>query len=267
MLLNSRLFIALVSATLIITGCGGSETTSQLGDIYTNDAETRRDATAEESAWTISLGGCSGSAINAKYILTANHCSPSAGSSYKSGPAVAGRKPADIRAVRVAERNSSLDYAIVEIRWISGTPTEGQKYTPKISISADDLVMGRDDVATKLETVGFPIDRQQRVTHAFGFAKSYSGNNLKYNIGSINGNSGGAVWRFEDKMLVSMTNFGPHAYNQPGWRDNDPENPNAWNGGAAMYKVYAQSALLKRLFPDGINAAVDEAGDLMNRAE
>ncbi len=127
--------------------------------------------------------------------------------------------------------------------------------------------MGLDAVATKLDTVGFPIDRQQKVTHAYGFAKKYSGNNLQYNIGSINGNSGGAVWRAEDKMLVSMTNHGPHQYNQPGWRDNNPENPSAWNGGAAMHKVYAQSALLKTLFPNGVNAAADENGDLIEAAE
>jgi hypothetical protein len=267
MLSHSRLFTSIALATLTITGCGETETQSQLGDIYTNDRETRRDATAEETAWTISLGGCSGSAINAKYILTANHCSPAAGNSYKSGPAVAGRKPADIRVVRVAERSSSLDYSIVEIRWLSGSPTPGQKYSPKISTSADDLVMGTDSVATKLETVGFPIDRQQRVTHAYGFSKNYRNNDLLYNVGSINGNSGGAVWRSSDKMLVSMTNFGSHSYNQPGWNNNNPENPNAWNGGAAMYKVYAQSALLKTLFPGGINTAANENGDLIQPVE
>lgn len=267
MLRKTRLFTTIAMTTSILAGCGGAETKSQLNDIYTNDAETRRDATTEESSWTISLGGCSGSAISAKYILTANHCRPAAGASYKSGAAIAAGKPADIKAVRVAERNSNLDYSIVEIRWVSGSPTPGQKYSPKISTSADDLAMGTDAVATKLETVGFPIDRQQRVTHAFGFSKKYSGNNLEYNIGSINGNSGGAVWRAEDKMLVSMTNFGPHSYNQPGWRDNNPENPNAWNGGSAMYKVYAQSALLKTLFPDGVNAAADDQGDLIEAAE
>lgn len=267
MLSHSRLFTSFALTAVIVTGCGGTETQSQLSDIYTNDRETRRDATADETAWTISLGGCSGSAISAKYILTANHCSPAAGASYKSGPAVAGRKPADIRVVRVAERSSSLDYSIVEIRWVSGSPTPGQKYTPKISTAADDLVMGTDAVATKLETVGFPIDRQQRVTHAYGFSKRYGGNNLYYNVGSINGNSGGAVWRSSDKMLVSLTNSGPHAYNQPGWNNNNPENANAWNSGAAMYKVYAQSALLKRLFPGGVNAAADEHGDLIEAAE
>jgi hypothetical protein len=267
MLRNSRLLTSIAFTTLTSIGCGETETQSQLGDIYTNDSETRRDATAEETAWTISLGGCSGSAISAKYILTANHCSPAAGKTYKSGPAVAARQAADIRVVRVAERNSSLDYSIVEIDWISGSPTPGQKYTPKISTSVDDLVMGTDDVATKLETVGFPIDRQQKVTHAYGFSKKYNGNNLLYNVGSINGNSGGAVWRSSDKMLVSMTNFGPHAYNQPGWNNNDPENPNAWNGGAAMHKVYQQSMLLKTLFPNGDNAAADDAGDLLDTEE
>ncbi len=136
MLLNTRLLTSFAMTTLTMVSCGGTDSQSQLGDIYTNDAETRRDATAEETAWTISLGGCSGSAISAKYILTANHCSPAAGASYKSGPAVAGGKPSDIKAVRVAERNSSLDYAIVEIRWVSGSPTAGQKYSPKISTVA-----------------------------------------------------------------------------------------------------------------------------------
>jgi hypothetical protein len=267
MLRTSRLFTYVALTAITITGCGGTETQSQLGDIYTNDSETRRDATAGETAWTISLGGCSGSAINKKYILTANHCTPEAGDSYKSGPAVAGKKDADIIAVEVAEASASLDYAIVEVRWVSGSPTPGQKYTPKISTAEDDLVLGTDDVATKLETVGFPVDRQQKVTHAYGFSKKYRGDNLLYNIGSINGNSGGAVWRTSDKMMVSMTNFGRFAHDQSGWNNNDPENSDAWNGGAAMHAVYAQSALLKTLFPGGINAAADKNGNLVDTAE
>jgi hypothetical protein len=86
---------------------------------------------------------------------------------------------------------------------------------------------------------------------------------LYYNIGTINGNSGGAVWKWPEMMLVSQTNFGRHSYGQVGWNNNNPEDQNAWNGGSRMDVIYKQSELLKQVFPDGKNKFTDESGRLL----
>jgi V8-like Glu-specific endopeptidase len=252
-----------MSFACLLTACGKNQDTSQTLDIYWNDAETRHDATPEELEWTIKGSGCTASALTAKYVLTANHCRPSRGDMYLSGANQAnGVTERDIRVVRVAESSSSYDYSILEIEWVDGFPTEGQKYSPYISTKDEDLTMGTDEEATPLFTVGYPIDRDLRATYAEGFSKAYSGTRLKYNVGSINGNSGGAVWTIETKTLVSMTNSGPHSYGQSGWNNNDPENPRAWNNGVAFAKIYSRSQLLKQIFPDGDNGEVDEYGNL-----
>jgi len=250
-------FIAIAA----VNACG-EQTSSKLGDIYENDAQTRRHANPDEIIWTVDFNGCTGSMLSAKYALTASHCSPSSGRKAKSGSALLRAQSADMIVQQVVESSSNHDYAIVEIRWIEGTPPADQKYSPFISTKAEDLKFGKDAEATKLLTVGFPVDKDFDVTYAEGYAKKYSTNSLYYNIGTINGNSGGPVWRAEDHMLVSLTNFGSHAHGQPGWNHNDPENPNAWNGGTAFYKVFAQSETLRRLFPGGNNMYVDDSGNL-----
>jgi len=268
-----------IAATLMTIGCGQRRSvTSAPKDIYQNDAATRHEANADEVVWTVfqqeirgnSIGLCTGSMLTSKYLLTANHCDPSPGSHYQTGAALREHAPADLKVVRVVENSNKFDYAIVEVAWTKGVPTEGQKYSPTISTQAEDLVLGRDDVGTPLVTVGFPGDKNldyprtgvPRAYYAAGFAKRYTGNTLEYNIGTINGNSGGAVWREGDHQLVSLTNGGHHNYGESGWNHNDPEDPQAWNSGAALYMAYAQSKTLRAIFPDGVNPLVDADGNL-----
>lgn len=262
---RKAIFASLV-ASLFAAGCGAPEqSSSESKDIFSNDVKTRRRATADEMRWTVFMHGCTGSLLSNKYMLTANHCNPSAGARYTSGSNVAAGKGDDIEVVRVAENSSSLDYLIVEIKWLSGEPTPGQKYSPRVSTKASDLTIGRDGIGTRLITVGFPLDKRQDPTFAEGWAKQYSGDSLYYNIGSINGNSGGAVWRSTDHMLVSQTNFGNHAYGQSGWNNNNPEGAMDWNGGSATHRVYAQSAIMKEIFPGGNNKYADDNGNLTVR--
>ena len=131
------------------------------------------------------------------------------------------------------------------------------------------MCTGRDGAATKVITVGFPADKNLDFPrtmkpvpiYAEGYAKAYGDEKIYYNIGSINGNSGGAVLRADDHRIVRLTNGGARNYGQGGWDHNDPEDRDAWNFGAAMHLAYANSVIecpccygrKSEVSPDGLN--------------
>ncbi len=231
-------------------------------NIFNNDALMRTVATGEELRWTVSLGGCSGSMLSPKYLLTANHCSPRVGSRYTSGACLEMGCRQDLEVVRVVERNATFDSAIVEVVWSRSDTRWRQRYTPRVQRTDSELEFGRDAAATELFTVGFPTDKSKAM-HARGYAKKAAGNFLSYNVPSINGNSGGAVWKKLDNTLVSQTNFGPQAFGEQGWRDRDPEDSTAWNGGPRMNRLYDASPALREVFPEGENRNVSGEGILI----
>lgn len=231
-------------------------------DIYSNDAEMRQKATSDELRWTVYLGGCTGSMLTARYLLTAAHCSPRVGKVLTSGACLDLGCERDLVITKIVESYSDLDSTLVEVAWKRTDSKWHQRYSPKIQISDDELTFGPDGTATELFTVGFPGDKEDVMT-ARGFAKGRDSLYLQYNVGSINGNSGGAVWKTADFTLVSQTNHGPHQLGSPGWNNNNPENKNAWNGGPRMNLVYAKSPLLKTLFPSGYNPRVSFEGFLV----
>lgn len=232
-------------------------------DIFRNDNQTRITAAKNDVRWTVNVGGCSGSMLSTKYLLTANHCSPRAGAIYTSGGCLELGCKSDLKAVRVAESSADFDYSIVEVTWDRVDSRWRQRYPPKIQTRADEVMIGKDGQATELFTVGFPGDKSAAM-HARGYAKDRQGNFLEYNVASINGNSGGAVWTTGDFMLVSQTNHGPHQLGSPGWNNNDPEDSSAWNGGPQMNLVYARSTVLQQIFPNGVNPRVSFEGYLIH---
>src|SRR5690606_28490009 len=86
-----------------------------------------------------------------------------------------------------------------------------------------------------------------------GFAKVTAQGRLVYNIGIINGNSGGGVWRKQDNMLVSLTNAGPRNLGNQGWNTGNADDPDHWNFGAGMWDVYGSSPTVRDTFPAGKN--------------
>jgi V8-like Glu-specific endopeptidase len=258
----SRMLLALacISATAACTdGGSGSDT----NDIFRQDAgdgngnARRHKATAAEMLWTVSMGGCTGHLLSPDYMMTAAHCTPAANARYRSGSAIAkGQTSTDITVQQVVELDPTLDYAIMKISWAAGAMPKDQRFPPLVATDPSDVVTGTGPSdGDALFTVGFPGDKTSTwgVTYAEGFAKEKAGDKLVYNIGIINGNSGGGVWRKKDNMLVSLTNGGPHVLGAFGWDTSDVADANAWNYGVGMWNVYAASATLRDIFPNGRN--------------
>ncbi len=219
-----RFAIHFLALTLSVLGCGpvSSENSSTLQDIFTQDTGQRRHkATKEEMLWTIDMGGCSGHLLNTQYMMTANHCSPKAGATYRSGSALAKGGVKDITVASKAECNADLDYCILKIDWKNGAAPTDQLFPAKIATAENQVKASpQADKGDFVFTVGFPGD-QPSATYSEGQLKETSGSKLVYNMGIINGNSGGGVWRKSDKMLVSLTNSGPTGLGDAGWNNND----------------------------------------------
>lgn len=246
----------LISTTVLWSACGQNNRSST-DDIFLEDrgdAQTgndrRRPADNQLKLWTIDMNGCTGHLIAPEYMMTAAHCSPSAGARYRSGYALARNLGRDITVKQVVESQKDLDYAILSITWANGYPKE-QKFPTLIATKASDINAASDQVFT----VGFPTDKSNSwgATYSEGKAREASGKRLYYDMGIINGNSGGGVWRKSDNMLVSLTNGGRSAFGQSGWNTANINDSNAWNSGPTMWAVYERSATLKDIFPSGKN--------------
>ncbi len=146
-----------------------------------------------------------------------------------------------------------------KLRWLTSIPKQ-IKYPPRIATSAEDVFSSPSpNQGDELFTVGFPDDRDGvwRATYAEGQAKVINNHQLYFNIGIINGSSGGGVLKKESLMLVSLANGGRKILGETGWNTADVDDFQAWNFGTALWQIYERSALLKMLFPSGVNAELN----------
>lgn len=252
----------------LATGCNAALPASDTNDVFSQDAASgdgnarRHRASDDQRLWTIRMNGCTGALIAPELMLTANHCQPRSGERYTSGAALAVGQRNDIVVTQVVEASEQLDYAIVAIKWLGGVK-KNQRFPPTIATSQGDVSMSTSEgQGDEIFTVGFPGDKSGTwgATYAEGQAKDSEPGVIAYNIGTINGNSGGSVWRKRDHMLVGMTNAGPRRLGQAEWNTGDMNNARHWNFGAAMWDVYATSATLRATFPGGKNRYATDTG-------
>lgn len=253
----------------LLTSCGvetneNGPIGSFLGDIYLadNDPERRHKATAEEILWTIKMNGCTASMLTPEYVLTADHCSVRLGDKFISGSALlaAGDGPepeGDIEVVEFVEKDWKYDYAVIKIKWLNaeGKMPANQKMPSGIATKREDYVVSKNaDEGDHVFTVGFPADKRKwGATFAKGQLKEHKDQYVRYNVGIINGNSGGPIYRISDELLITQTNGGPRAMGMPGWKDNDVNDPKAWNLGGILAEVFHNSEILQKLYPEGKN--------------
>ena len=247
------LIAALCLASAVVSACGFSDSKTQ--DIFREDQnlERRHPATSDEILWTIDMKSCTGHLLAPDIMMTAAHCNPNVGDSYTSGSAMLRRISNDIRVTQILEYNPSMDFAILNINWTSGKAPSDQKFPPLVAVSPKDVSFKQIQTSgDELFTVGFPAD-QRRATYSQGTIQNVSGNLMLYDMGIINGNSGGGAWLKKNNMLVSLTNGGPNALGGAGWNTGSINDSNHWNHGIAMFQAYAASSTLRRIFPDGKN--------------
>lgn len=264
-----------ICLSVFLSSCQPAANNSSNKDIFRQDQSTdgnerRRPATDKETYWTISMGGCTGHLIAPEIMMTAAHCNPSVNAFYKSGSAIVEKTRADIQVTKVIESNRSLDYAILAIRWTGERP-KSQLFPPSIAHNRSSIEIANRSTGKNgdlLFTVGFPTDKSRiwGPTYSQGYPMEEEQNLLRYNIGIINGNSGGGVWRKSDGMLVSLTNGGPNSFGQGRWIGGDAEDSNHWNHGSAMWHIYQASPTIRSIFPEGKNRYF-EGDDNLNNSE
>ncbi len=236
---------------------------SVLHDIYLDDKSSqasgnarRHAASAEEILWTVHVAGCSGILLNPRYVLTADHCDTKVGDRLRTGWSILTRGTQDLEVTAVTESSMHLDYRILEVKWLTPVP-KTIPYPPRIATEASDVFASTDaDQGDEIFTVGFPDDRSGvwPATYAEGQAKAVKTSQLFFNAGVINGNSGGGVLKKETHMLVSLANGGRRSLGEPGWDRADKEDPASWNHGTGLWAIHAQSPVMQKLFPAGVNA-------------
>lgn len=228
---------------MIWTATASSFLFANSNNIYWDDLLTRSPANRDQMRWGVNLGYCSGVMLNPHYLLTAGHCLPQVGAHYTSGACQSFGCRDDLRVRAVVEIATDPDYAIAEVEWQDDSAWHFQNYVEKIARQPGDYAVG-----INVYTVGFPVDKPGP-QYAKGQITKIEAGKLKYNIGTINGNSGGPILREQDGALLGLTNSGPKEFGEPGWDKAEPDNPWHWNSGPRLDQVREKSPLLQKLFP------------------
>jgi hypothetical protein len=187
-------------------------------------------------------------------MMSAAHCGVVKGAKFKSAVDGTG-----LTVKKIIEQDGALDYFVALVEWDGAMPS-AQRHTQRLITSKEDVQVAAaaDDA---LYAVGYPGDKTTTwgATFSAGKLREATDTTIKFDVGIINGNSGGALRRQSDDALVGLTNNGRKNFGEDGWDKADVDNSVHWNSGSASWAIYAKSAVLQRLFPGGVFDAAAEA--------
>jgi V8-like Glu-specific endopeptidase len=264
-------------------------------DVYPDTVHQRRELTTEEKQHLLHLGklgqsGCSASALTPDTILTAEHCFPRYLNGASDRSLINGYLESNpshtfkIISVLDASSHYSNDVLVLKIKWTSGKAPADLKYTREIVIHESDLKFGADSEATSLFTIGYPKDRDRQATHSTGFLKDTDlipgavamkdpytlkpladALYLKVNVPMTHGNSGGAVFTGNYKLVGTVHGGSTALESEKNSAEFNSQGSRFWNRIAALYYVYPQMKSLQKIFPNGINPNVGENGEWIGK--
>lgn len=224
-------------------------------DLFIDDGINRTVMTESERRLpAVQVGRMSGVLLSESLLLTARHVIKNweqyeyNGSTLFSGPS---GERSYFKFVSILEENPNSDYAIVQIAWKNHIPPPGLQWVK-------DIVMPNSLTPNKVHPIeifvlGCPWDKIPNPMRSNGTQVALLSDPeiqfpLFFNAGAVEGNSGGPIFTSQGKLLGIVIG-GRHQLGEDGYKDNDPNDIKAWNWGTPLSRIYPDSKILQKLFP------------------